>query len=83
MSLSRFGEDGLYFDVDPGYVYVTSGPIFENEFNVGIRGVEHFCEMSMRALAQSGELDDEELAKCEQAFRTRFSYVFDEGEDGE
>jgi len=86
MSLSRIGEDGNWFDVNPGYVYVQSGKVFEHEFNCGIRcfehefncgirGVEHFCEVAMRALAQSGELDDEQLEACENALRTRFDYA--------
>lgn len=79
MSLSRIGEDGEYFDVNPGYVYVQTGTGISGmeEFNVGIRTVPHFCEFAMRALAQSGELDDEQLEACEQALRTRFSYVFE------
>ena len=75
MSLSRIGEDGNWFDVNPGYVYVQSGKVFEHEFNHGIHGVKHFCEISMRALAQSGELDDEQLEACENALRTRFDYA--------
>lgn len=76
MSLSRIGEDGKYFDVKPGYVYVSGG----DRFNHGIHEVKHFCEMSMRALAQSGELDDEQLEACENALRERFSYTFEDQE---
>lgn len=77
MSLSRIGEDGEWFDTNPGYVYVAD----TDRFNIGIHTVPHFCEMSMRALAQSGELDDEQLAACEQALRERFSYAFEEQEE--
>lgn len=78
MSLSRAGEDAEWF-AKPGYIYLT-GSKFENgyKFNTPIRTPEHFCEIAMRALDQSGELDDEVLEDCEEAFRERFSYVFEE-----
>jgi len=78
MSLSRVGEEGDYFDVTPGYVYVNAAK--SGQFNVGIQSVPHFCELAMRALAQSGELDTDELEACEQALRARFGYVFENTE---
>jgi hypothetical protein len=72
MSLSRIGEDGEWFDVNPGYVYVSGEKWGMYEFNTSIGTVPHFCEFAMRALDQSGELDEETLEQCEQALRTRF-----------
>lgn len=83
MSLSRYGEDGEFFDVNPGYLYVTDGKFVEHEFNVGVKSVPHFCEFAMRALDQSGELDDETIEECEAALRSRFKYVFEEDDDAE
>lgn len=75
MSLSRYTEDPEWFGPNPpGYVYVTDGPM-GSEFNVPIRAPVHFCELAMRALAQSGELDDETLRACQRAFAERFDYV--------
>lgn len=71
MSLSRFGSSPEWFRVSPGYVYVKG----DDSFNTGIWDVTRFCELSMRALAQSGELDDETLSACQQALVERFSYV--------
>jgi len=80
MSLSRMNEDGEYFDVKPGYVYVTGEDMGQHTFNTRIQTVEQFCELSMRALAQSGELDDAQLEACEQALRERFNYCFENNE---
>ena len=81
MSLSRGGSEGQYFDVRPGYVYVRGKD--GDRFNTQINSVPHFCELAMRALAQSGNLDEEELENCEQALRQRFDYVFREDEKNE
>jgi hypothetical protein len=78
MSLSRVGEDPEWFGkMGPGYYYVTETH-GRAQFNAAIRDPVTFCELSMRALEQSGELDDEQLEACEEALRERFSYVFDD-----
>lgn len=71
MSLSRIGEDPHWFGESPGYVYVQGG----NTFNHGIHEVDQFCELAMRALEQSGELDDETLQECQNALESRFDYT--------
>lgn len=83
MSLSRNGEDGEWYDVNPGYLYVRSGKWSEYEFNAAIRSVPYLCEFAMRALDQSGELDDETLEACDEALRSRFDYVFDGGKNND
>lgn len=75
MSLSRATEDARWFGPNPpGYVYVTDGK-FGKQFNVPLRTVGSFCEHAMRALEQSGELDDDELESAQKALAERFDYV--------
>lgn len=76
MSLSRLGEDGEYFEIKPGYTYITPS----GRFNTGIHDPKQFCELAMRALAQSGRLDDDTLERCEQAFRERFRFTFEDND---
>lgn len=79
MSLSRIGEEAKYFGEEPGYVYLRDDDMFNGyKFNTKIRDPVHFCELAMRSLEQSGELDEEELEQCEKALRQRFDYVFEE-----
>jgi hypothetical protein len=81
MSLSRVGEDAEYFGKrPPGYVYIQKGKLHDYRFNTPIRDPTQFCELAMRSLAQSGELSDNELKKCEAAFRERFSGLIEESE---
>lgn len=72
MSLSREGQDGEWYDITPGYVYISKDRHGRKSFNHPIGTPVHFAELAMRALDQSGELDSETLADCRDAFATRF-----------
>jgi hypothetical protein len=74
MSLSRINSPAEWF-CKPGYVYITKGKVAEYQFNHPIREPEHFCELAMRALEQSGEVDEETLEECAQALESRFSFA--------
>lgn len=74
MSLSRYGEKGEWF-TEPGYVYVTDGQIADYRFNEPIHTPATFCELAMRALDQSGEVDEETLEQCADALESRFDFT--------
>jgi len=74
MSLMRRSSDPEWEDVAPMYVYVASG---SNRLTLDRPTPKAFIELSMRALAQSGELDEEELDRCHHALRTRFGLYDD------
>jgi hypothetical protein len=80
MSLSRVGEDAEWFGkMGPGYYYIAQSH-GRHTFNAAIRDPETFCELAMRALDQSRELDDKQLEACEHALRERFDYCFENDE---
>jgi len=70
----RRSSESQWEDVAPMYVYVASG---SNRLTLDRPTPKAFIELSMRALEQSGELDEGELEKAHQALRTRFG-LYDE-----
>lgn len=77
MSIMRYGEEPEWEEEAQNmYVYFRS---VNGESWLDVPDTmtpEDFIEITMRSLAQSGELSEEELRNCHQALRSRFNWAY-------
>lgn len=71
MSFIRFSSDRHWFAGEPLYVYQTSDAHLEDYG--ALTEPTAFAEVALRMLAQSGELSDDELRRCQRGFAARLS----------